>query len=133
MSEHEDALRQAEQDRALDLYRPSGGAVIRHTPLDRYQEVVAVNRADLEYIRDFDGTSTIFGASGMFFLSGGSWLGIDKYSGWVDGPMPTIVSACACAAVVGLVLLLVSYIFGQKKKNHIARIFSETKPTSARR
>ena len=104
--------------------------MIRHQALDRFQEVVAVNRSDLESIREFDGATTGFGGVGTFLFGGGLWLGIDKFSDWDNGPFPVILVVCVAICVVGLVFLGVGAYFASKKRSCIDRIFNETKPAA---
>ena len=122
-----------EQQRAIQTRAPTTGALITPSYLERQQEVVAVNRSDLENIRDFDKTSTAFGGIGTFLFGGGLWLGVDKFSDWAEGPLPLIVMFCAFVCALGLVFIFVGWFFAKRKTAFIDRIFRETKPISAPR
>lgn len=113
--------------RALDVYKPPG-AVITSQYLERRQEIVGVNRNDLEDILGFDGMAALFGGLGMFLLSGAGWLMIDKV---IDQPVFSLtapIAICAVTSFAGLVFLGAGVYVHQKKRGRIDRIFRETRP-----
>lgn len=126
MSNNEDELRRKEQERALDVYRPSGAVMIPEY-LERRQEVVAVNRDDLDDILGFDGMAAAFGAIGMFFLSGATWLLIDHVA-TADAYSVGLVGICIVSIIAGFGFLLGGVYAHSKKRGRITRIYNQTKP-----
>ncbi len=115
-----------QRKRALDVFRPSG-AVITSQYLERRQEIVGVNRTDLEDILGFDGMAAFFGGLGMFLLSGAGWLLVDKL---IDQPVFAFtppVAICAVISFAGLVFLVAGIYVHRKKRGRIDRIFQETR------
>jgi len=98
--------------------------MIVHTPLIRRQQILAVQRSDLENIRNFGGTGSKFSTAGMFFLNGGLWLGVDKITSWFEGPSPAIIWICGFSVLLGIVLCGVVAIFSRNKSDFITQIFS---------
>ena len=126
----EDRL-EAQRSRALDVLKPSG-AVITSQYLERRQEIVGVNRNDLEDILGFDGMAATFGGFGMFLLSGAGWLLVDKL---VEQPVLSMtppVVICGVISLAGLVFLGAGIYVHQKKRGRIDRIFQETRPLRRR-
>jgi len=128
MGKSEEGL-EAARSRALDLYRPTG-ALMTAQYLERKQEVVAVNKSDLEDIMTFDGLQTGLSSLGLFLLSGALWLGLDKALTMDVLSLTPILAICVCSIVGGGVLLTVGVVMGRKKRDKISRIFNETKPLS---
>lgn len=129
MSDNEEELRKKEQERALDVYRPSGAVMIPEY-LERRQEVVAVNRDDLEDILGFDGMAASFGAIGMFFLSGATWLLIDHLA-TAETYTPGLIGICVVSIAAGGGFLAGGAFAHSKKRGRITRIYNQTKPLSA--
>jgi hypothetical protein len=115
-----------EQSRAL---KPrASGAVIENTYLQRRQEYIAVNRNDLEDLRVFDALESWLFAVGMFFVSGATWLGVDKYFDTGHSARVLLLCVCILSVVFGGVMCGVALVMRVKKKERIDRIFAETKP-----
>ncbi|WP_298919992.1 hypothetical protein [uncultured Roseobacter sp.] len=55
------------------------GEANKNTLLTRHQELIGVNRHDLEDLLKFDTLAVGLGAFGMFLLSGAVWLGVEKF------------------------------------------------------
>lgn len=127
MTENEEEKLSAERARALDVFRPSG-AVITSQYLERRQELVAVNRNDLEDILGFDGLAAIFGGLGMFLLSGAGWLLVDKLLEQPEFSVTTAIGICAVISFSGVVFLGAGAWIHTKKRSRIDRIFKETTP-----
>lgn len=126
----DELARKAEQARALDTASPSG-AMIKHSHLDRQQEVVGVTRDDLEDILGFDGVAAFFGGFGVFLLSGPIWL-IAENTFDADGfSMNALMAFCISCGIFGVVSLGAGGFFHAKKRGRIQRIFNQTKPISA--
>ena len=125
MIDHEEERRRQEQARAIDIYRASG-AVIKHEYLERRQEIVAVNKTDLEDIRTFDSLEQAMQTLGLFLLSGALWLGLDKIMSQPKFELTPVVSFCSASVVFGLLSLVAGLIMRNKKRARISRIFSET-------
>ena len=126
MTDPEENARHREQQRALDVYAPSG-AMIRNRYLERSQEVVAVNRYDLETIKDFDGRSSRFSAMGIFLMSGAFWLVMDRISAQEKFELTNTIISCIFSIILGIILAYVGFVFGKEKRKSIDRIFDETK------
>jgi hypothetical protein len=120
-----------ERKRALDVYKPSG-AVITSQYLERRQEIVGVNKNDLEDILGFDGMAALFGSLGMFLLSGASWLMVDKILDQNVFQITPPIAICAVISFAGLVFLGAGAYVHRKKRGRIDRIFNETKPLDKR-
>lgn len=129
MSDNEDELRQKEQERALDVYRPVGAVMIPEY-LERRQEVVAVNRDDLEDILGFDGMAAAFGAIGMFFLSGATWLLVDHLA-TAEAYAAGLIGVCVVSMIAGCGFLGGGAYAHSKKRGRITRIYNQTKPITA--
>lgn len=130
MTDHEGEKLRAEQARALDVYRRSG-AMIMHQHLDRRQEVIGVTRDDLEDILSFDGMSAIMAAVGLFFLSGGGWLLVEKWLGKEGFALTPLAAFCFASVIFGLGFLTAGLYFHSKKRGRIKRIFDQTTTTDA--
>lgn len=111
------------------------GARIHSNYLVRKQEVVSVNRTDLEDIRDFDSSAGSFTTFGVFLLSGSVWLGAEKIfeaHSTEDGfAMTPLLWLCLLCAVVGAFLWHQGTKMAAKKTSRIQRIFDETQETPA--
>lgn len=115
------------QQNALDIYGRHG-ATIQSTYHQRNQDVIAVNKSDLEDILSFDGISAIFGTIGMFFLSGSVWLIADKGLGEPPFIMTPLLGFCFASVVFGFVFLAAGIYMHSKKRGRITQIFKETTP-----
>ncbi|WP_139015779.1 hypothetical protein [Ensifer aridi] len=124
MSE-EEKIRSVMQRTALDVYQPQG-AVFTPNYLERQQDMVAVNRTDLEDILSFDGLAAFFTSSGLFFVSGAGWLLIDKLLQQEKFELTTTIGVCSVCVVSGLMFIGAGLILHSKKRGRIHRIFSET-------
>ena len=125
MTDPETQLRKAEQARALDVSRHPG-ALITSQYLERRQEVVAVNKTDLEDILSFDGISAFFSSFGMLFLAGSTWLAVDKILGAGKFELTPVVTACLFGIILGIVFLVAGIFFWIRKRGRINKIFKET-------
>lgn len=125
----------AEQNKTSEAPRPAvqatqQGALMHNTYLQRRQEFVSVNKTDLEDIRDFDWSERKFSGMGLFFLSGGLWLGAEKtlesyeLSGGFE--MSSTLWLCVICVAVGGFLVLQGITMASKKTDRIQRIFDET-------
>jgi hypothetical protein len=104
------------------------GATVETTYLSRRQEVVGVNKNDLEDLVDFDASEISFGGVGMFFVSGSAWLFVEKYLENKDlFLLSPLFWVCLMAVAVGGFLLYQAFRMHRKKRSRIQRIFSETK------
>lgn len=130
MTDNERKKRDAEQSRALDVHRPSG-AMIYSDYLERRQEVIPVNRNDLEDILGFDAMEAFFVATGLFFLSGGVWLGAEKLLEQTQFAWTPVLVMCVMSTTFGAIFTIVGGVMRWKKRGRITRIFSETKRHSA--
>lgn len=122
----EEKVRTARQHSALDVYKPQG-ALIQTEYLNRTQQVVGVNKTDLDDILSFDGVAALFSQGGMFLLSGAGWLGVDKLLDQTKFEITPAIGVCAGLAVVGLIFILTGLFFHHKKRGRIDRILSEVK------
>lgn len=114
-----------QRKRALDVFKPSG-AVITARYLERRQEIVGVNRNDLEDILGFDGMAAVFGGLGMFLLSGAGWLLVDRLTQADAVAFTAPIAVLAVTSFTGLVFLAAGIYVHQKKRGRIDRIFKET-------
>lgn len=130
MTSAEDARREKEQQRALDVHRPVG-ALIVHRHLDRSQEVIGVTRDDLEDVLGFDGIAASFGGLGMFLLSGSIWLIAENALDQDGFQMDSLMSFCVACSIFGGACLLAGLFFHSRKRGRIRRIFDQTKPIAA--
>jgi hypothetical protein len=126
MGENETEKLSAERARALDVYKPTG-ALLTSEYLERKQELVAVNRNDLEDILGFDGMSAFFGGLGMFLLSGSSWMLVDKITAQDTFKLTTAIGICAVCLVAGVAFMGAGLKLHSMKRGRIKRIFDETK------
>jgi hypothetical protein len=116
----------------------SQGAQMDNIYLRRRQELVSVNRTDLEDIREFDSSAQAFTASGIFLMGGGSWLGVEKVfeasSSELGFHMTPLLWVCALCVGVGIFLWLQGSKMASRKITRIERIFDETeeiRPTNS--
>ena len=108
------------------------GATFNTEHLIRNQQVVAVNRNELEDILAFDASALNFGGLGTFFASGGSWLFLEGFFTLGKGAAWTpLMWVCALSVVVGLFLFAQASIMHKRKRSKIERIFAETKPANS--
>lgn len=125
----EQPKREAAQRRALDVQRPVGALMVPAYQ-QRTQVFIPVNRNDLEDLRTFDGLSAVFNGVGLFFLSGGLWLGVEKLT---DERLISVTPGlvlCGAAVVLGGFFWVAGLVMDSKKRGRITRIFNETNPTS---
>lgn len=127
MEENESEKLEQERKRALDVYKPSG-AVITSQYLERRQEIIGVNRNDLEDILGFDGMAAAFGSLGMFFVSGAGWLLVDKLLDQTVFAITAPIAICGVMCLAGMAFLLAALYVHSKKRGRINRIFKETVP-----
>ena len=125
MVDNADDMLDKEQDRALDVYRPVG-ALIHSEYLERRQEIVPVNRNDLEDLLGFDAMEAFFGGGGIFLLSGAGWLALEKVMEQTDFVLTPLIAFCGACVVFGLIFLGVAVFMRIKKRHWITRIFQET-------
>jgi len=107
------------------------GARIKHNYLERQQEIIAVNRNDLEDILSFDGMQSLLSGFGLFLLSGALWLGLDKILSEPSLAFTPELAICGCCVLFGVVFLSFGLYMGAKKRGRITRIYRETKAISA--
>lgn len=87
-----------------------------------------MNRHDLEDLMTFDGLELGFGAIGAFLLSGGAWLGVEKWLDQTEFHWTPLLVACALSAAFGAIFVGAATIMRWKKRGRIKRIFEETSP-----
>lgn len=121
--------RKRKQGRALDVYSPTGALLVPKY-LVRQQEVIGVNRDDLDDILSFDRMATFFGGFGLFLLSGSVWLLVDKITSQPDFTMTMTIGICAVAALSGLVFLAAGIYLQHQKRGRINRIYNQTQTIS---
>jgi hypothetical protein len=96
----------------------------------RKQEIVGVNRNDLDDIKEFDGMQALFANLGMFLLAGSTWLGLEKVLEQEVFHWTPLLAVCATASAVGIFFFAVGWRMRSKKIARIDRIFSETSPSA---
>jgi len=101
--------------------------MIKHSHLDRQQEVVGVTRDDLDDILGHDGISAFFGALGVFLLSGSVWLIVENTLDTDGFAMNSLMAFCISCFIFGLASLGAGTFFHVKKRGRINRIFEQTK------
>jgi hypothetical protein len=74
----------------------------------RKQEIVGVNRNDLDDIKEFDGMQALFANLGMFLLAGSTWLGLEKVLEQEVFHWTPLLAVCATASAVGIFFFAVS-------------------------
>lgn len=115
---------------------PQDGATISNRYLNREQEIIGVNRTDLEDILAFDRRELRSGGLGLFLFSGSFWLLVPELiQQWKDKDVwfsltPTVI-ICALLLVFGLYLLYDGHDIRRLKRGRIDRIFNETKPRNS--
>ena len=111
------------------------GATIATKYLARTQEIVGVNRSDLEDILEFDASEVWFGGFGTFLASGAVWLAVEKVLEQEVYQMTPLLWVCLLCVCVGAFLIYQGFKMHGRKRSRIERIFSETRelvgPTSA--
>src|SRR3712207_1630200 len=100
----EETREQIEEARRRALKPYVSGAVVDTQYLQRRQEYVAVNRNDLEDLRTFDGLEMALFTIGMFFVSGATWLGIDKYYDMGHSGRTPLLFVCCLSVAFGMVM-----------------------------
>lgn len=126
MTDHGEEARKREQNRSLDVHKPIG-ALITSEYLERRQEIVGVNRNDLEDILEFDALAAGFGGIGLFLLSGATWLLVDKVTMQETFVMTTTIGVCVASIVAGTGFFIGAWIMHHRKRGRIRRIFNETR------
>jgi len=104
---------------------PYKGARINHDYLERGQEIVGVNRSELEDILDFDLIESVFSGVGLFLLSGALWLVVQQLA--EKWEMTILVAVCIPCVLFGMMLLGAGGFMRLKKRGKIERIFNETR------
>ena len=121
MTEAREEPLEKQRARALDVFKPAG-AVVTPQYLERRQEIVGVNKSDLEDILEFDGLAAGLSAMGMFLLSGAAWLLIDKVTEMETFTVTTAVGICGVSIVSGVGFLLAGIIMHRRKRGRIERM-----------
>ena len=121
----------ARNNAALDLSRNTG-AFIKHSHLERSQEVFPVTKDDLEDIGSFDTLATLFLSLGMFLTSGAGWLLVEKWLEASDFKLTPLTSFCTACLLFGLLSFAIGTILGKRKRKKIRRIFEQSKPINRR-
>lgn len=125
MSDGEEDARAAAQARALDVYKPTDGAVISPLYATRRQTFYPVNMHDLKNIVEFDLLETGAGAAGMFFVTGPFWLLFEKQLEGLPFTNP-VIWVSALSVIFGLVLIAIACRMRKMKKSRIDEIIEET-------
>lgn len=102
------------------------GAQVKHNYLVRTQSLVAVSATDLSELLTFDALQQGLMGVGLFFLSGGIWLGIEKLSEQETFALTPVISFCLFASITGLILTVVGFVLWLMRRSKIKNIFSET-------
>lgn len=102
------------------------GATITSNYLVREQEVVGVNKSDLEDLLEFDTMATGLGAFGVFLMSGALWLGLEKLFESDSFKITPLLAFCIASVLFGAVSSFVGMRMRNKKRSRIQRIFDET-------
>ena len=115
----------------------ASGATINSQYLERTQEIVAVNRSDLEDLLAYDTDSIAFFGFGSFLMSGSVWLLAEQVFGdngvLVDGKlqMNALTWVCVGALAFGAIMMVFGLRQHSRKRNKINRIFHETRPVQS--
>jgi hypothetical protein len=109
------------------------GATFHHQYLERSQQVVAVNKNDLEDLLEFDTSAISFGGFGMFLLSGAFWLLMEKILEAKELLLTPVNAFCSLAVAIGVFLVYQGWRMHSRKRLRIERIFNETtiKPSAS--
>lgn len=102
------------------------GARITQTYLVRNQECVAVNKTDLDELLTFDAVQQGLLGCGLFLLSGGTWLGIEKGLEQDPFSFTPVISFCFFAGISGAALVVAGFVLWVMRRSKIRKIFSET-------
>jgi hypothetical protein len=103
----------------------STGARVENTYLVRKQEIVGVNKHDLEDLKDIDGIQSFFSNIGMFFLAGAFWVGVENAFDEEGFLWTPLMIGCTLCVAFGLVFVLVGWHMRRRKIGKITRIFGE--------
>lgn len=110
----------------------SSGAKIQHNYLIRRQETLAVNKNDLEELMTFDCLTVFLSGLGSFFLSGATWLGLDKTLGQypleqgATFQFTMTIGFCSLAGIFGAALLLCGFVIWFMRMVKVRRMINET-------
>lgn len=103
------------------------GDSYRFTKHTRRQDVVEVNKRELEELNELDWSSQTQMLLGQFFIGGGAWLaaekGLERQQG--EAIWTPIFSVSIGAAIVGVVLLVYGIFAWRMKSRRIKAIFDE--------
>lgn len=103
------------------------GATLDTRYLQRVQEVVAVNRNDLEDLLDYDTSALSFGGLGITLLSGAGFILVEQWLTSATGKVNPLMQVCLVLVFFGCFLLWQGKKMHDKKRNRIERIFRETR------
>lgn len=97
----------------------------------RTQQVIPVNRNDLEDLVTFDGLQFSAMSLGGFFLSGATWLGAEKLLDQEKFAWTPILALCSVSICFGLLALVAGFVLRNNKRRRLNRILKETSTISA--
>ena len=103
------------------------GATVSTRYLERVQEVVAVNRNDLEDLLDYDTSALSFGGVGLSLISGAAFILLEQLFSQPEPALNTLMKFCVGLLLIGAFLLWQGKKMHDKKRNRIDRIFRETR------
>lgn len=111
---------------ANQIYLGEPGAQISQTYLRRRQRVIAMNETDLHELLTFDGLQQALAGAGIFMLSGGLWLGIEKTLEQEVLELTALIGVCIASSFCGLILTGAGAVLFFMRRRKIKKIFSET-------
>lgn len=126
MIDNGEEARKREQNRALDISKPTG-AMIKHNYLNRVQDVIGVNRSDLEDILNSGSIEPFLFNFGIAALSGSLPLGISKLLSQKEFNFTALIAICACFTIFGIITLYCGFQMKKKRKSKIDILFEEAK------
>ena len=103
------------------------GATVDTRYLQRIQEVVAVNRNDLEDLLDYDTSALSFGGFGLSLISGAAFILVEQWFSQSEGGVNTLMKVCLGLLSIGVFLAWQGKKMHDKKRGRIERIFRETR------
>ena len=95
--------------------------------LQRKQEVVGVNRNDLEDLLEYDTSALSFGGLGLTLVSGGGFVLLEQWFSSPEGDVNHLMQVCFILVAFGFFLLWQGKRMHSRKRNRIERIFRETR------
>lgn len=105
------------------------GATIQPQYMVRYPETIAVNKSDLEDLKEFDESAVRFAGLGTFLASGAVWLMVEKaLENWSAFKWSPLFWLCLLCVIVGAFLVYQGRAMHLRKASRIDRIFSESRP-----